>query len=77
MLSNLVFLDILDEVNVGRPSNQKIRQWFVGVIGMRFFEILKLHRDSHPESGKRRRMWLLAGAGWSIGLVIVLIVFIR
>ncbi len=74
MFSNLVFLDILNEVNLGRTPNQQIRQWFLGV---RFYEVLKLHRERHPESRKRRKMWVLAILGWSIGSTTALIVLIR
>ena len=64
--ANVIFYQILDEVNSKRPAEQQFSFIFVNV---RAFEITGEHARLFPESQKRKLMYTWAGVGFAIGLI--------
>jgi hypothetical protein len=59
--ANIVFYQILDEVNANRPPNQQTSFIFVNV---RAFDILSQHAALFTTSRKRKPMYLWTGVGF-------------
>jgi hypothetical protein len=54
--TNMRFSSILEEVNRRLPKDAQIS---VSGTRWKFFDVLGLHAQMHPESAKRRQMWVL------------------
>ena len=66
--SNVVFYQILNEVNSKRPPEQPFRFIFVGI---RAFEITREHARLFPDSRKRKLMLAWAGIGFALFLSVL------
>jgi hypothetical protein len=65
--SNVIFYQILNEVNSRRPPAQQFSFIFVNV---RAFEITGEHARLFPESQKRKLMYRWAGIGFALFLMV-------
>ena len=64
--SNVIFYQILNEVNSKRPAEQQFGFIFVNV---RAFEITGEHARLFPESRKRKLMYVWTGIGFALFLM--------
>ena len=62
LLANFIFATILGEVNGRRGPQEQISMLFVNV---RFFEVVRLHKELFPESRKRTVMYVFAALGFA------------
>jgi hypothetical protein len=65
--SNVIFYQILKEVNSRRPRAQQFSFIFVNV---RLFKITGEHTRLYPESQKRKLMYVWAGVGFALFLTV-------
>jgi hypothetical protein len=65
--SNVIFYQILSEVNSRRPRAQQFSFIFVNI---RLFEITGEHARLYPESQKRKLMWVWFGVGSALFLTV-------
>jgi hypothetical protein len=59
-LSNLVFWGIVQEVNAAGPDVERVGFWGAGI---KFYRVLRRHRELFPGSKKRSKMAWLTIAG--------------
>lgn len=64
--SNVIFYQILNDVNSRRPAEQQFGFFFVNVHA---FEITGEHARLFPESQKRKLMYVWAGIGFALFLM--------
>jgi hypothetical protein len=64
--ANVIFFQILDEVNAKRLQEQLVGFSFVNVKGP---DVLREHARFFPNSQKRRRMHVCAGVGFTLLLL--------
>ena len=68
--SNVIFYQILNEVNSRRPPEQQFSLIFASV---RAFEITREHARLFPGSDKRKLMFACAGTGFALFLAVLLL----
>ena len=64
--ANVIFYQILAEVNAKRPADQQVSFLFVNVW---MFAILRQHAGFFPSSQKRKQMWIWARVGFALFLL--------
>jgi hypothetical protein len=72
--ANVMFYQILDEVNAQRPSGQQISFLFVRA---RVFDVLRQHAGFFPSSRKRKSTAIWIGAGFALLLLTFLSGFLH
>jgi len=72
--ANVIFYQILDEVNAQRPSDQQISFLFVNV---KVFDVLRQHAGLFPSSHKRKSMGIWTGVGFALLLLTFLSGFLH
>jgi hypothetical protein len=70
VMANIVFYSMLGEVNGKRSPNNQISMLFVNV---RFFEVIRIHKELFPNSRKPLATLALAGLGIALGLSVMFI----
>lgn len=75
LASSCIFYVILGEVNGKREERNRFGMFFVSA---KAAEIVRLHREFYPESGKRTLMWVmgLIGAALFIGALVANLHFV-
>lgn len=69
IIANITFYTILGEVNGKRSPEEHISMFFVNI---RFFEVMRFHKQLFPASKKRAATYILFAVGIVLGFSIFL-----